>query len=128
MRHTLLLLLLIALPVPAQDDARIRQLIQELDDDSFEIRDKAEKALVAIGAEAVPQLKVIIAETERQKEKAEVRTRAQSALRAIEFNAKSRLFYTEPKLVTLRAADAEIGVVLADLEKQTGVKFEAGAI
>jgi len=128
MRHTLLLLLLLALPVPAQDEARVRQLIQELDDDSFEVRDKAEKALVAIGAEAVPQLKVVIAETERQKEKAEVRTRALSALRAIEFNAKSKLFYVEPKLVTLRAAEAEIGAVLADVEKQTGVKVDAAAI
>jgi len=128
MRHVLLLLLLLALPAPAQDEARIKQLIQELDDDSFEVRDKAEKALVAIGPEAVPQLKVIIAETERQKEKAEVRTRALSALRAIEFNAKSKQFYTDPKLVTLRAVDAEIGAVLADVEKQTGVKFDAGAI
>jgi hypothetical protein len=128
MRHTLLLLLLLALPVPAQDEARVKQLIQELDDDSFEVRDKAEKALVALGAEAVPQLKVVIAETERQKEKAEVRTRALSALRTIEFNAKSKLFYVEPKLVTLRATEAEIGAVLADVEKQTGVKIETGGI
>jgi hypothetical protein len=126
MRHVLLLLLL-ALPVPAQDEARVKQLIQELDDDSFEVRDKAEKALVAIGPEAIPHLKIVIVETERQKEKAEVRTRALSALRAIEFNAKSRQFFVEPKLVTLRVADAELGTVLADLEKQTGVKVEAGA-
>lgn len=125
MRHVLLLILL---ALPAQDEARIKQLIQDLDDDGFEVRDKAEKALVALGPEAIPHLKVVIAETERQKEKAEVRTRALSALRAIEFNAKSKQFYPEPKLVTLRAADAELGAVLADLEKQTGVKFDAGAI
>src|SRR5262245_59707805 len=118
MRHVLLLLLL-ALPVPAQDDARVKQLIQELDDDSFEVRDKAEKALVALGPEAIPHLKIVIAETEKQKEKAEVRTRALSALRAIEFNAKSKQFYVEPKLVTLRVAEGELGAVIADLEKQT---------
>src|SRR4030095_14030433 len=125
MRHVLLLILL---ALPAQDEARIKQLIQDLDDDGFEVRDKAEKALVALGPEAIPHLKIVIAETERQKEKAGARTRALPTLRAIEFNAKSKQFYPEPKLVTLRAADVELGAVLADLEQQTGVTFDAGSI
>jgi hypothetical protein len=127
MREALLLVFL-ALPIQAQDEAGIKELIQNLDDDSFEVREKAEKALVALGELAVPHLRIVVAETQRQKEKAEVRTRALSALRAIEFNVKSRQYYSEPKFVTLRAADAELASVLADLEKQTGVRIDAGGI
>ncbi|MBI3715519.1 MAG: hypothetical protein HY255_05955 [Betaproteobacteria bacterium] len=126
--HRVLLLSLLAFPVRVQDDLRIKELIQNLDDDSFEARDKAEKELVALGSSAIPYLKAVIAEADQQKEKAELKIRATSALRGIEFAAKAKLYYYEPKFVTLDAANAELGSVLSDLEKKTGVRLDAGAI
>src|SRR5206468_1312896 len=104
---------------------RIRDLIRMLDDDAFEVRDKAEKDLILLGPAAVPLLKEAAAEADRQKEKAELKVRALSALRAIELAAKSRQYYADPKLVTLHAKDVELGRLLADLEQQTGVKMDA---
>jgi hypothetical protein len=128
MRGAFLFLALLAIPLQAQDDARIKDLIQKLDDDSFEVREKAEKDLIAIGPPAVPFLNALIADAEKQKELAEVKVRALSALRTIELAAKSRQYYTDPKLVTLRCDNSELSAVLADLEKQAGVKIDGSAV
>src|SRR5262245_21694133 len=128
MRTTLLLLAALAAPALGQEEARIQELLRNLDDDTFEVREKAEKALIAIGEPALVYLKAAVAEAERRKEQTEVRVRAQSAIRAIELAAKSKQFYYEPKLITFQGADAEIGQVLAELEKQTGVRMDASSI
>ena len=57
MHRILLAFALATLPCPAQDEAKIKELIQKLDDDSFEAREQAEKELVALGEAAVPSLK-----------------------------------------------------------------------
>ncbi len=128
MSRILLTLALLSGPVLAQDETRIKELIQKLDDDAFETREQAEKELVAIGEPAIPLLRKAAEEAEKRKEQGEVRVRALSALRAIEFAAKSRQVYVDPKLVTLRLADAELAAVLVELEKQTGVKMESASV
>ncbi len=128
MRARFLLLSLLAAALPVQEEARIRGLITKLDDDSFEVREKAEQELVAIGEAAVPLLRTAVAEAERRKDQAEIRVRALSAIDAIEFAAKARRFFAEPRLITLRCPEAEIGQVLSDLERQTGVKCDVSRI
>jgi hypothetical protein len=128
MYRPFLLAMLFVAPVLAQEEARLRELIQNLDDDSFEVREKAQKDLVALGEPAVPYLRAAVTEAENQKEKAEIKSRALAALHAIEFAAKAKQFYAEPKLVTIHCADAELGGILADLEKQTGVRMDPSAI
>jgi hypothetical protein len=128
MRALLVLAATLLSSILVQDEARIQQLIRDLDDDGFETREKAQKELIAIGEPAIPYLKAAIAEAERRKDNLELRGRAVSALRAIEFAAKSKKFYTDPKRVTIQCADAELGQVLSDLEKQTGVKMDGSAI
>jgi len=128
MNRVLLALALLSAPALAQDEARIKELIQKLDDDSFEAREQAEKDLVAIGEAAVPLLKQAAQESEKRKEQGEIKVRALSAVRAIEFATKSKQVYVEPKLVTLKVADAEIAAVLVELEKQTGVRMETGSV
>lgn len=119
---------MLVLPFLTQDASRVKDLIQNLDDDSFEVRDGAEKALIALGAVAIPQLRAVIADAEGQNEKAELRIRATSALRGIEFAEKAKLFYAEPRRITIHSQDAELGSVLSDLEKQSGARMNAGLI
>jgi hypothetical protein len=122
--------LLVLWPVllQAQEAGRIQELIRNLDDDSFEVREAAERELIAIGPAAIPSLKAVIADADRQKDKTELKIRATSALRGIEFAAKAKQYYVEPKLVTLKARDADLGQVLTDLEKQTGVRIQSGSV
>ena len=128
MNRILLALALLSAPALAQDEARIKELIQKLDDDSFEAREQAEKDLIAIGEAAAPLLKQAAQETEKRKDQGELKVRALSALRAIEFAAKARQVYVEPKLVTLSLADTELSAVLVELEKQTGVRMDPGSV
>jgi hypothetical protein len=128
MHRILIALALLGAPVSGQDDARIKELIQKLDDDSFETREQAEKDLVAIGEPALPLLKKAAEESEKRKEQGELRVRAASALHAIEFAVKSKQVYVDPKLVTLRMTSADLAGVLVELEKQTGVRFDASSI
>jgi hypothetical protein len=111
-----------------QDTARIQELLQNLDDDSFEVREAAQRALIEIGPAAIPALKAVLADADRNPEKAELKIRATSALRGIEFAVKAKQYYVEPKRVTLHARDADVGPLLADLEKQSGVRILPGNI
>jgi hypothetical protein len=128
MRGFSAVIIVLALPVLAQDETRIQELIQKLDDDSFEIREQAEKDLVAAGEAALPLLKKAAEDSEQRKDRGELRVRALSAMRAIEFAAKSRQVFVEPKRVTLSARDQELSKVLGEIEKQTGVKMDDSAI
>jgi len=128
MRRFAVAFALFALPVLAQDEARLKDLIQKLDDDSFEVREQAEKDLVAIGEPALPLLKKAAEEAEQRKDRGELRVRAQSAVRAIEFAVKSRQVFVEPKRVTLKLQNAELSKALDEIEKQTGVKIDDASV
>jgi hypothetical protein len=65
--------------VPVSGDAaKIKQLVEQLNDDSFEVREKATADLIAIGAPALPQLRQAAESTET-----EVKRRALACLKAI---------------------------------------------
>src|SRR5437762_11546782 len=56
----------------AERDARIDRLIQQLDDEKFEVREKAEAELAAIGEAALPKLLVALKDSAAErKERAE---------------------------------------------------------
>jgi hypothetical protein len=119
--------LLIALSV-VQDDPRVRQLIQQLEDDSFEVREQAERALVALGEPAVGPLKKAVADAQARKDGSELALRASSALRQIDLASKARKVYTEPRTVTLSVRDEELGKVLEEVGRQAGVRIDASAV
>ena len=62
----------------AGDAAKIKQLIEQLNDDSFEVREKATEDLIAIGPPALPQLRQAAENAET-----EVKRRANACLKAI---------------------------------------------
>src|SRR5258706_4124947 len=124
----LALLALLAPAASAQDEARIRELIQKLDDDSFEVREQAEKDLVAIGEAAVPLLKKAAEEAEQRKDRGELKVRTTSALRAIDFDLKARKVYADPPRVTLKLKDSYLTKALEEITRQTGVKFIASDV
>ncbi|MHC4933521.1 MAG: HEAT repeat domain-containing protein, partial [Planctomycetota bacterium] len=80
MRKPLLLLLPLALvgAVLAQDSASPEDLVRQLGDDDYAVREGATKKLVEMGEKAVPALEKAL-----QSEDLEVRLRAGRALRAI---------------------------------------------
>lgn len=67
-------------PVPAVDAARIKSLIAELEDDRFEIRERASKKLVSLGELATPALRKAL----EGKPALELRRRAEILLRQAE--------------------------------------------
>jgi hypothetical protein len=64
------------LKVPDVDDKRLARLIADLDNDSFEVREKADAELAELGLAALPALEKAVKETESM----EVRMRAQRLL------------------------------------------------
>src|ERR1041384_6643600 len=111
-----------------QDETKIKDLIQKLDDDSFEAREQAEKDLVAIGEPAIPFLKKAIEEADQRKDRGELKVRSTSALRSIEFSKRAGKVYWEPKLVTIQAKDVELSQVLDEIGKKTDVKFDLSSV
>jgi hypothetical protein len=122
MRAFIAALLLCAPPLaPAQDDAKIKDLIRQLDGATVEEREEAFQSLVKLGAAALPALR----EAAEKSDSGEVRVRAKEALAAIDLNEKAKLVYREPKLVTLNH-DGTLRAALEEIAQQAGVKVEMG--
>lgn len=119
------LLLLLALLAPAQDEAKLRDLAGKLEDDAFDVREKAQADLVKVGEAALPALRNILAES---KDRAELRVRLEAAIRDIELAAKARSVCPEPKLVTLKADNLPLGKLLEQIGRIADVKVEASAL
>ncbi len=124
----LLAVALLALPFPAQDEARFRELVQKLEDDSFEVREQAQKDLVKLGEPAVPALKAAVAAASKSNDRGELKARAEAALREIELSAKSRAVYRDPARITLRLKDAPLADALKEIGRQAGLKVDASAV
>ena len=77
MRMLLSLALLLALP----QDARIRELLERLEDDRAETRELAQKELSALGEAALPALREAV---ESARSSGELKLRAGAAIREIE--------------------------------------------
>lgn len=115
---TLLLLGLFA------QDPGLRELIQRLEDDRAESREKAQKEIVALGEAAIPALKEIV----DGNRPGELKLRAAAVLREIELSVKAAKVFREPRRVTLKANDRALREVLEEVARQAEVKIEAGGI
>jgi hypothetical protein len=92
--------------VPAGSDmAKIKALIEQLGDDSFDVREKATAELIALGASALPLLRQAAESTET-----EVRRRANQCIQAIGVQKDDKTVAAAIRLVALRkpAGAAEV--------------------
>ncbi len=128
MRQTAALLLLLAAPSGAQDEARIRDLVRQLEDDSVETRERAQKELVAAGPAALPALRKALADAGDAADRGELRVRAGAAIRRIELDLKAREVYQEPKPVTLQGRDLKLSQALESIARQAGIRIDASAV
>jgi HEAT repeat protein len=96
----------------ATDAARARaaELVKQLGDDDFGVREKASAALVSLGRAALPALKAGVDDGD-----AEVARRAAECLRLIETDAATALASAAARLVALRKPDGAAEVLLAYL-------------
>ena len=101
---------------PDKEPAATRQielLIEQLGDKDFRRREAASKALVALGAEALP-----ILQKGRTHADPEIRRRLDELIPPLE-----RVLALAPRRVTLHAVNKPIQEIIAALTKQTGYKF-----
>jgi hypothetical protein len=119
--------LLLTLPT-AQDDARIAELIQRLEDDSVEARENAQKELIRIGEPALAPLRKAVEQAGTSADRGELRVRGSAAIRQIDLAVKSRAVYQDPKLVTFRASGMKLSEAAASIGKQAGVRIDASAV
>lgn len=124
----LFLAALLLVPFAAQDPEALRKLVSQLEDDSFEVRERAQKDLIRMGEGAVPALKKAVKDTEGSTDRAELRVRAESAIREIELAAKARKIYWDPKTLTLDLKDALFSDVLREIGRQSGLRIDASAV
>ncbi len=100
-------------------DPEIRQLVQQLGAPTYAEREKAQKALEAIGEAALPALK----EAAQKSEDLEVRRRAADLARIIEARAVAQRL-RQPSLISVAYDSTPVPEVLKDLEAKTGIVFE----
>jgi hypothetical protein len=107
------LLALAALGVFGQDEARLRELVRALDDDSIDAREEAQAELVRMGEAKLPALR----ELERR-ETGERRNRILEVIRRIEARQRLAAVLRPASLVTLRAEARPVREVLEELRRQ----------
>lgn len=116
MRRLAAVLILLALPgsVSLQEDDRVRDLLQKLDDDSIAVRAAAATALAQLGASVVPALKkaAMNAGPELSERLAEV-------LHKIQERERLAAILPPPSRISLSAVDRPLREVFEALSKQT---------
>lgn len=115
---------MLAVLAAAQDgpgEERIRRLLSDLEHDDVAIRERAERELEEAGETAALALRRILESAEGAQN--ELTLRAAAVLRKIERAAKIRAAVREPALLRLCLRDAELRAVLAEIERQAGVRF-----
>jgi len=95
-------------PAVEANAATVDELIHQLDDDSFEIRRRAQRELIALGPPALPAARAAF-----QYPSAEVRSRAREIVRQIEHERLLREFRRLASPASDTAIDLEAGLVLA---------------
>jgi hypothetical protein len=117
------LFVLFALALIGQDP-NLRELLQRLEDDRAESREKAQKDLVLLGEAALPALKELV----DGNSSGELKLRAAAVIREIELSVKAAKAFREPRRVTLKVDDRPLGEVLEEVARQAEVKIEAAGI
>lgn len=100
---------------PTEDAAA---LVQKLGDPAYQTREQAAKALLKIGAAAIPTVQQLIDTTADPG----VRDRAEALLPRLHLIAESERFL-RPKLVKLDYKDMPLAAVVGDIQKQTGINL-----
>lgn len=116
--RALFLLLLLAFP----QDPAVRDLLQQLEDDNADVREKAQKQLGGLGESAIPLLKEV---AESPRSSGELKLRVLAALKEIDLAGKTAKVYVEPKRVTLKADGTVLREILDELARQSGLKIDS---
>lgn len=98
----------------------IQELIQQLQDDSIEVRDEAARKLMDVGPKALPYL-----EEAAKTGDDELRSRVAQITAEIKKRGKLREVMRTPSRVTLDLKDASLRAALEDLAKKTGNEIDA---
>jgi hypothetical protein len=102
--------------ISSSDLERIKKLIVDLGDDSFEVRQNASAGLVTAGSVAVPFLKQAIKEQQSAKEPdLEVLRRAENCLKSIQSESSSEIIATAARMLAVRKPAGTTEVLLAYL-------------
>ncbi len=118
MRTLLAILLLTALP--AQEDAKLRGLLERLADDEIRVREKAAAELTDLGKDALPALRRLEASTGD----VDLRARITSVLKGIAEGEILSRHWHRGLLVTIDSEGAPVASVLEDLERQSRDSFK----
>jgi hypothetical protein len=118
MRALLAVLILAALT--AQDDARLRGLLDRLAADEIDVRERAAADLVDYGKDALPALRRLQASSGD----VELQARVASVLKGIAENEILGLHWRRGALVTIDSEGAPVAAVLEDLERQGRDRFK----
>ena len=118
-----LMLLLPAVPTPAQDETRIRALLQKLDDDSIEVRAAAAVELTTLGKPALPLMKRVAADSGPER-----RDRLAEIIRKIEDRERLASLLPPPSFVTLDAKNRPLSEVFQALGRQSRTPIDLTGI
>ncbi len=118
-----LLLTLLALPLPAQDDVRLRDLLQKLDDDAIEVRSAAADALCRMSPAILPILKRSAVGAGP-----EIRDRLAEIIRKIEERERLATLLPAPSRITIDAKNRPLREVLLTIAKQSKTPIEIGDV
>jgi hypothetical protein len=103
---------------PQDELKRVGQLIEQLGSSSYQARTDAGKALAEIGGPALPALREALKSTDP-----EVRRRAEVLVRNIDQRLESQRLMAPSKL-RLKADNASLAELMAELTKKTGIHLE----
>jgi hypothetical protein len=118
-----LALLLTAAPMPAQEDARIRDLLQKLEDDRIGVRAASGEELAKLGREIVPLLRR--AADDAGVEKAD---RLKEIIRKIEDRERIAALLPAPSRITLEAKNMPLREALLKLAKQSRTALDVNEV
>jgi hypothetical protein len=107
----------IALQDPA---AQARDWARKLDEEQPEVREQAERELIKLGTSALPVLRDLTRSADP-----EVGARAQRAIEEILRAEKLSKVFRAPKTVSIDMKDAPLREVVAELGRQSGLRFQA---
>jgi len=112
--------LAVAPPPATLNDRQLLQLIEQLGDQDFRVRDRAEEQLSQQGAVALPYLRKALSHRDP-----EIRRRALRLIPSLE-----HAVLVAPRCVTLRVRNRPLLEILEEISKQTGYKIQhqGGAI
>lgn len=100
-------------------DVEIEKLVEQMSDDSIEVRDEAQEKLIRLGKSAVPKLQEL-----EKGAPAEVQSRIQAILKEIDRRERMEGYISPPTLVTLEA-EGKLSAILERMTKDARTQVTA---